>query len=376
MAQKKRLPSPSLEDDHPPSTQKQPEDEVAEEDSSDEEDSSSEEEDFQIQPISKNPPPSTPISNPKPTSDSESESGSDSGSDSGSGSDSETDSQPEPTPPPKPLASKPMKAQPKPQIQAQSTPVPAKSGTKRPVENGNDSNRSKKKTTAAAVTGAASDDESETEEDVKLTGEDSKKSTQRIFGEEDELTILKSLADFISKTGKDPLKDGPAFHSFVKKSLRAEANSDQLKRKVRTLKKKFEASDSFTKPHDKKAFELFKKVWGNNGANEAEENGKVNKGVKKEATGSVKKETVKEESEVDVCLSWSEMCRFADSLGLSAFNRDAMKDGYELLAESKKVELAKKWRKVQIAELELFIGRAQLVMDQSNLILEAINKSN
>jgi hypothetical protein len=142
------------------------------------------------------------------------------------------------------------------------------------------------------------------------------------------------------------------------------------------LKKKFEASDSFTKPHDKKAFELFKKVWGNNGANEAEENGKVNKGVKKEATGSVKKETVKEESEVDVCLSWSEMCRFADSLGLSAFNRDAMKDGYELLAESKKVELAKKWRKVQIAELELFIGRAQLVMDQSNLILEAINKSN
>jgi hypothetical protein len=373
MAPKKRLPSPSLEDDHPPSTQKQPEDEV---DSSDEEEdsSSSEEEDFQIQPVSKNPPPSTPISNPKPASESESESGSDSGSDSGSGSDSETDSEPEPTPPPKPLASKPMKAQPKPQTPAQSTPVPAKSGTKRPVENGNDSNRSKKKTTAAAV----SDDESETEEDVKLTGEDSKKSTQRIFGEEDELSILKGLADFISKTGKDPLKDGPAFHSFVKKSLRAEANSEQLKRKVRTLKKKFEASDSFTKPHDKKAFELFKKVWGNNGANEAEENGKVNKGVKKEATngGSVKKETVKEESEVDVSLSWSEMCRFADSLGLSAFNRDAMKDGYELLAESKKVELAKKWRKVQIAELELFIGRAQLVMDQSNLILEAINKSN
>ncbi|WJX22152.1 hypothetical protein P8452_11485 [Trifolium repens] len=373
MAPKKRLPSPSLEDDHPPSTQKQPEDEV---DSSDEEEdsSSSEEEDFQIQPVSKNPPPSTPISNPKPASESESESGSDSGSDSGSGSDSETDSEPEPTPPPKPLASKPMKAQPKPQTQAQSTPVPAKSGTKRPVENGNDSNRSKKKTTAAAV----SDDESETEEDVKLTGEDSKKSTQRIFGEEDELSILKGLADFISKTGKDPLKDGPAFHSFVKKSLRAEANSEQLKRKVRTLKKKFEASDSFTKPHDKKAFELFKKVWGNNGANEAEENGKVNKGVKKEATngGSVKKETVKVESEVDKSLSWNEMCRFTDSLGLSAFNRDAMRTGYELLPESKKVELAERWRKIQVAEMEVLMERSRLVKDQSNLVLQAVNKSN
>ncbi|MCI43281.1 mediator-associated protein 1-like, partial [Trifolium medium] len=108
-------------------------------------------------------------------------------------------------------------------------------------------------------TGGGSDDENETEEDVKLTGEDSKKSHQRIFREEDELTILKGLADFISKTKKDPLKDASAFHSFVKKSLRAEANSEQLKRKVRTLKKKFETSDSFTKPHDKKAFELFKK---------------------------------------------------------------------------------------------------------------------
>nr|AFK47749.1 unknown [Medicago truncatula] len=181
------------------------------------------------------------------------------------------------------------------QAQAQSTPVPIKSGTKRVAESstGNDSKRSKKKTTTA---GGGSDDENEVEEDAKLTGEDSKKNFQRVFSEEDELVILKGLGDFVAKTGKDPMKETAAFHSFVKKLLKADANAEQLKRKVRGLKKKFESSDNFTKPHDKRAFDLFK-VWSKNASKEAEENGKSNekiaKSAKKEAPvkngGSAKK---------------------------------------------------------------------------------------
>ncbi|CAJ2648814.1 unnamed protein product [Trifolium pratense] len=402
MAPKKRPTSPPLEDDQKPSTQKQPEDKVAheeEEDEEDEDDSSEEEEEEgssseeeeeekdQSQTASKNPPPSTPISNPKPASESESESGSESGSDSGPGSESETDSQPEPTPPlnpkvVKPLASKPMKAQPKAQTQAQTYSILARSGTKRAAENGNDSNRSKKKTTAVAVTvttGGDSDDENEneTEEDVKLTGEDSKKSTQRLFSEQDELTILKGLADFISKTKKDPLKDALAFHGFVKKWLSAEASSAQLKRKVRTLKKKFETSDSFTKPHDKKAFEFFKKVWGNTGANEAEENGKVNgKSVKKELVISTKKEAAKVKTVVDNSLIVSELIRFGVVAGSSVLNKDALERGLELIEESKRVEFVEKWKQVQIAEMELLVRRSQLAKEQFNLLLQALKKSS
>ncbi|XP_045788285.1 probable transcription factor At4g00390 [Trifolium pratense] len=387
MAPKKRPTSP-LEDDQKPSTQKQPEDKVAheeedEDDSSEEEEeeegSSSEEEEEeeekdQSQTASKNPPPSTPISNPKPASESESE----------SGSESETDSQPEPTPPlnpkvVKPDASKPMKAQPKAQTQAQTYSILARSGTKRAAENENDSNRSKKKTTAVAVTtGGDSNDENEneTEKDVKLTGEDSKKSTQRLFSEQDELTILKGLADFISKTKKDPLKDALAFHSFVKKSLSAEASSAQLKRKVRTLKKKFETSDSFTKPHDKKAFKLFKKVWGNTSANEAEENGKITKGAKKELVISNKKEAAKVKTVVDNSLIVSELFRFGVFAGSSVLNKDAMERLLELIEESKRVEFVEKWKQVQIAEMELLVRRSQLAKEQSNLLLQALKKSS
>ncbi|XP_058755704.1 GLABROUS1 enhancer-binding protein-like [Vicia villosa] len=383
----------SSDDDQPPSSKK-PEDEVVdeeevseegeetdqnEEDEEEEEGSSSEEE--QVQPPSKNPPPSTPISNPKPESGSESESGAESGS--------ESDSEQEPTPPNakvKPLASKPMKAQP----QAQSTPVPARSGTKRANENGS---KPAKKKTIAAGGGGGSENEADGDGDVKMTGEDSKKMNPRVFTEEDEIAILKGLADFISKTGNDPMKDLVAFHRFVKKSIHGDATSEQLKRKVRGLKMKFKDGGSFTKEHDKRAFELSKKVWGNtegnNGGNEGEENGKVNektpKSTKKEApvrnNCSAKKEVVakngagKDEGVVDKSLALSEMCKFGEAAGLSLLNK-AMERGMGLLEESKADEFDERWRKVQIAEMELSVTRGQLLKDQIRIALEALKKKS
>ncbi|XP_058747601.1 probable transcription factor At1g61730 [Vicia villosa] len=372
--------SSSSDDDQPPSSKK-PEDEVVDEEEDSEkageeteedEDEGSSSEEEQVQPPSKNPPPSTPISNPKPDSGSESESG------------SESDSEQEPTPPNakvKPLASKPMKAQP--QAQTQSTPVPARSGTKRANENG--SKPAKKKTTGA---GGGSENEADGDGDVKMTGEDSKKMNQRVFTEGDEIAILKGLADFISKTGKDPMKELVEFHSFVKKSIHGDVTTEQLKRKVRGLKMKFKDGGGFTKEHDKKAFELSKKVWGNtegnnNVGNEGEENGKVNektpKSTKKEApvrnNGSAKKEKVvngagKDEGGVDRSLALSEMCRFGEAAPLNAMER-----GIGLLEESMVDEFNEGWRKVQIAEMELLVTRRQLLTDQARIALDALKKT-
>ncbi|XP_058760560.1 STOREKEEPER protein-like [Vicia villosa] len=366
--------SSSSDDDQPPSSKK-PEDEVVdeeedseeageetdqnEEDDKDEDEGSSSEEE-QVQPPSNNPPPSTPISNPKPDSGSESESG------------AESDSEQEPTPP---------NAKVKP-------PVSARSGTKRANENG--SKPAKKKTTGA---GGGSENEADGDGDVKMTGEDSKKMTQRVFTEGDEIAILKGLADFISKTGKDPMKELVGFHSFVKKSIHGDVTTEQLKRKVRGLKMKFKDGGSFTKEHDKKAFELSKKVWGNtegnnNVGNEGEENGKVNektpKSTKKEApvrnNGSAKKEKVvngagKDEGGVDRSLALSEMCRFDEAPGLSLLNMNAMERGIGLLEESMVDEFNEGWRKVQIAEMELFVTRGQLITDQARIALDALKKT-
>ncbi|XP_058758402.1 GLABROUS1 enhancer-binding protein-like [Vicia villosa] len=371
--------SSSSDEDQPPSSKK-PEDDVVDEEDSEEageetdqneeddedEDEGSSSEEEQVQPPSKNPPPSTPISNPKPDSGSKLESGAESGSESGS----ESDSEQEPTPPNakvKPLASKPMKTQ------AQSTPVPARSGTKRANENGSKS--AKKKTTA---TGGGSENEADGDGDVKMTGEDSKKMNQRVFTEGDEIAILKGLADFISKTGKDPMKDLVGFHSFVKKSIHRDATTEQLKRKVRGLKMKFKDGGSFTKEHDKKAFELSKKVWGNtegnnNVGNEGEAPVRNNGSAKKEKV--VKNGARKDEGGVDRSLALSEMRRFDEAAGLSLLNVNAMERGIGLLEESMVDEFNEGWRKVQIAEMELFVTRGQLVTDQARIALDALKKT-
>ncbi|XP_058769014.1 probable transcription factor At1g61730 [Vicia villosa] len=149
------------------------------------------------------------------------------------------------------------------------TPSPAKAGTKRAIEfqttgtkratdnNDTDSDSSKHlKKKANKTEHRGSGDEKEAARDsIK------KMLAQRLFSEEDELAILKGLADFISLTKNDPMKNTQAFYNFVKKSIRADAKKDQLRRKVRVLKKKFESNgENFTKEHDQKAFELFKKI--------------------------------------------------------------------------------------------------------------------
>ncbi|CAJ2645180.1 unnamed protein product [Trifolium pratense] len=390
----------------PCSSQKQPavvegEEEIGDEDSSSEEedDSSSEQELQHSQPASQNPPPSTSISNPKPVASAESESEEEDSSseelqhsqpaasqnptpstpnsnpnpksvasaesESESGSDS-ADSEPKPTTPhdtklKQQHASKPIKTQPQAQSSAQAQTTP-KSGNKRANDdnnaNGNAAKRSKGKETVSAAAGG------------------------RIFSEGDELAILRGVADFLSKTGKDPSKNIDSFHDFVKNSLGATVTNEQLKRKIRGLREKYESCDNFIKPHDKKALELFKKIkWGNNGGNVAgEENGKavVVKSPKKDVNVKVKhigssSRNVESVSDNNVILK--EICRFGVDMGLSALNKDAVKQGLEMIAESSRAEMERQWRRLHVTELEVLMNLAQFVKELSREILEELKKS-
>ncbi|XP_057444072.1 GLABROUS1 enhancer-binding protein-like [Lotus japonicus] len=227
------------------------------------------------------------------------------------------------------------------------------------------------------------------EEDGKMPDNDSKKPFRKLWCDEDEITILKGLPDFISKTGNDPLKYVDAFYNFVIKSLQVDANRAQLKDKVRRLKKKFEThackgkngeSPKFPKAHDQKAFELANKVWGS-GANEA-----AGKPPKKEANSSSKNvassaKKAKAEARQEPPPPESDMQDVkADDTSvllseMSGLNEDVVKKGLELIGASKRAQLAGRWKKIQVAELELFAKRAQLVEEQTRLILEAYKSS-
>ncbi|TKY46350.1 Mediator-associated protein 1 [Spatholobus suberectus] len=229
------------DEDQQPSSQQRKEEVSSEE----EEEEVSSQEDHDDQPSSL--PPAATNPRPKPSS---------------SESDTDTDSEPEPT------KVKPKPVDPAQKPKPQPTPAPPRSGSKRVAENNVQPKRAKKKPTDASSSAAAAvASDEETEEDGKKSGGHTK-LFQRLWSEEDELAILKGMAEFTSKTGQDPYKYADSFHDFVKKSLHVEASSNQLKEKIRRLKKKFETNAGrgkngegprLYKPHDQTVFELSKR---------------------------------------------------------------------------------------------------------------------
>ncbi|KAL6515767.1 hypothetical protein OROHE_018301 [Orobanche hederae] len=93
----------------------------------------------------------------------------------------------------------------------------------------------------------------------------------RLWSDEDEVTVLNGMIDFKNTEGQDPNADMWAFYNFIKGKLKVDFSKDQLKTKIRRMKKRFanalKKSENgedpvFSKPHEDRAFELSKKIWG------------------------------------------------------------------------------------------------------------------
>ncbi|KAJ0075136.1 hypothetical protein Patl1_34633 [Pistacia atlantica] len=74
----------------------------------------------------------------------------------------------------------------------------------------------------------------------------------------------------------DPYQDTNAFHDFIKKSLHVDFTKTQLMDKIRRLKKKYENNlgrgnkgedRNVSKLHERHAYDLSKKLWGNGSTN-------------------------------------------------------------------------------------------------------------
>ncbi|KAJ6724606.1 hypothetical protein OIU85_022516 [Salix viminalis] len=126
--------------------------------------------------------------------------------------------------------------------------------------------------------------------------EDSKKQLfQRLWTEDDEISLLQGIIDFIAEKGYDPSKDTNAFLDFIKQSLHFDVSMTQLKDKISRLRKKFENNVKgkkgdnkvFSKPHDQKGFDLSKYIWGSEGCIKA--NGKKNTNFNDNKKGNGKK---------------------------------------------------------------------------------------
>ncbi|XAR65579.1 hypothetical protein NMG60_11009743 [Bertholletia excelsa] len=287
----------------------------------------------------------------------------------------------------KPVSSKLMEEQPKAAKKPRSKPGSATPGTKSatsvkpPAESEDRSNRDSRKAKRKSID----------VDGVSEEGTARKQLFQRLWSEDDEIAILKGMIEFSSKKGTRPSADLSVFHDFIKKSLHVDVTKDQLSAKMRRLKKKYLSIEGRSKkdrdrvlynPHELEAYELSKKIWA------AEANGvriepidspkPYEKERKKQAKTSgfaspKVKEGSKMEAESDMLISQPVLCN--TSIGTSSLDDEIMKDGLELLAGPKKVELQEKWKKLRVEELELYLKRVDLIREQTKLVLEALKAS-
>ncbi|KAL3522098.1 hypothetical protein ACH5RR_014932 [Cinchona calisaya] len=326
---------------------------------------------------------------------------------SGSETDSETAIK-KPDPNIKPIASKPMEDPPqkttaaakKPRSKPNSAGPPTSptsgAGAKRPAaaaaatggDEKKDAKRSKRKPEA----------EAETSDKKGNSTDDSKKLFQRLWSDDDEIAILKGMIDYSAKKKADPVADLNAFLEFIKKNLHIDVSRTQLQDKIRRLKKKYENNAGkatkgskeriLSKPHEQKAYDLSKKIWGNEkdgGGEESVESPKVNgtttavrKSRSRNAATKVDDEVVEERvkdlvSEKNVVVERlkkkvSVGCR--DSLRIEEW---VVKNGMELIEDEKKrAEFEEKWTELKVKEIELFAWKSELMAEQANLILDGL----
>ncbi|XP_031248065.1 probable transcription factor At1g61730 [Pistacia vera] len=287
--------------------------------------------------------------------------------------DSESDSDSESESTPKPIATKPMEATTsKPRSKA-----PAKRHNET-LESLKDSKRAKKK-----EMGADPD-----EEDQKKPGEDTKKLQpfQRVWSDEDEIAVLKGLIDFTTKKGMDPYQDTNAFHDFIKKSLHVEFTRIQVKEKIRRLKKKYENNlgkkgedTTFSKLHEQEAYDLSRKLWGNGSTSSVFESvAKSNNKAKKNQNQKGSSESLAfckadlndgaKGTKMDIDNDKKGSLHLFDT-GLEEF---VINQGLDMIGGAKKAELEERWKKLQIAQLQLFVERTDLIKEQTELVFRAM----
>ncbi|KAK8706389.1 hypothetical protein V6N13_049958 [Hibiscus sabdariffa] len=282
----------------------------------------------------------------------------------------------------KPIATTPMEGTSKikkPRSKPPSSPLKAASAKRPSVSEQEQTEELKRSKNKAGEEGSGSADVAVVEEEEK-TGEDEKKQLfQRLFSDEDEIAVLKGLLDFLAKKGVDPFADPNAFHDFVKDSIHTDVSKAQLMYKVRRLRKKFEnnarrskdgEARTFSKPHEQQIFELSKTIWGKAGII-----GKIDsspaKSLKAEPVASAdEKVDDGEPMEVDVKLSKTSGSLFDKKSGVGSLKDGVLKQGLDMAGEEKRAAFEWKWRKLQIAELELYLERNELVMEQAKLMLE------
>ncbi|XP_023531444.1 STOREKEEPER protein-like [Cucurbita pepo subsp. pepo] len=262
---------------------------------------------------------------------------------------------------------------------------PVGSGSKRPIENNFHGNELNKKKIKRVINGE------DIEEGKKVSGS----GINRLWSEDDEISILQGMIDFQLAKGSDPYADMSQFLEFIKKNLSVDVSKNQLIDKVRRLKKKYRNNSEkgrngddpvFLKQHEHKSFVLSKKIWGNEAKKKPRKqsvkaSNSVSISSPRVDMEAAKKEALNVESKIlpEEFLSefpWLKASIMVEndkfcSEGLMRLLRERMPS----IGSEKAKELDEKWRKLGESEVELYLKKVELVREQCKLILDSMGKA-
>ncbi|KAH7862486.1 hypothetical protein Vadar_005526 [Vaccinium darrowii] len=169
------------------------------------------------------------------------------------------------------------------------------------------------------------------------------------------------------------------FHEFVKESLCfASTTQTQLYEKVKRLKEKYKKNARgenpvlFAKSHEGKLFELYKKIWENNDGGNRLGNESVWKRGQRRSVGLRKEGEKRMGVDTGFVISTGGFCESVSGWSLDEEAVKIVKNGLELISESKKVELEGKREQLRVDEIEHDLKKLDLIREQMILVLEAM----
>ncbi|KAI3417273.1 uncharacterized protein J3R85_014542 [Psidium guajava] len=209
------------------------------------------------------------------------------------------------------------------------------------------------------------------------TGEQQKPRHEKLFSEEDEIRLLKSLSKLINLS-LSPTVDPPALDR-IEKSLGPNFSRAQLSNKIRRLRDKYHRQ-ARTKalirtPHDRRVFELARDVWGKRSSR------KDRKG-KGEKQANLEEETEKDSGEILGGEEESEGAAAAVDLGnfpalVEECDRcfpgnGVWREGLKRLEEGRLRMINERVVWLRLEEANLMAKKAELTQDLTRMILESL----
>ncbi|KAM7254672.1 hypothetical protein ACFE04_019913 [Oxalis oulophora] len=228
-------------------------------------------------------------------------------------------------------------------------------------ESEDDDDASTKQAVTAIEEGVISKKRQREDDDIIDSEKIRKKLFQRLFTEQDEITILEGINDYMVKNdGKSPLTDIEGFFNLINDSLECQANPTKLKDKIQRLKKKYSKNSikkgtecSFKKPHDQISFDLSKRIWATT-----------------TTKTKVKAKTVlKPEAGASGVKKFDVGCHMFDD------DNDIVKS-FGKIAVDAKGELGDRWRAMHIQQLKLLIEQTKLKLEMAELALEVAKSTD